>query len=478
MKFWIVALLLVLLCGIAPGSLAAPAPESGPAATTILNPAFKQAVVAALGALHTAGYALRGKLVPMGEELLAVFLALSLGWSIFNGLMAQRLDAMFKDIINELIIALIALVLLWTWTGQGQAGGMSMSNFLTQGLNELVAPFISSANGGGTTQAVTTSVAEWQIVDDCFAAAGNIMSVIPKIWQGTTVGGTILNVVKNALQGIFIGEATGPGFAIAYIMLVTVVSLICALTVLTVMLFGLLYINLGDFIIYIGLAIGPVFVATLALPPIRQMFTRWLDFVLSGVFYKVIAVVIASFLPPLFAVISQNSTTVVAMDSAWIWDIAKNILGFLVYGVVMLFWSGFTLFLIKQVPTLAHSLIGGTNLHVTRLSVVMPPLAKKAVSVVKGVAMAGLGAAGGVAGEASAAAGGVAGEASAAAGGAGAKMEFQEMTKQELGENRYKTGAAQEFRDRMHKIKRRKALASMKAGLTDGEEDGEEDGGE
>ena len=471
MRFWIIALLLASLCGIAPDSLAAPAP--GPAATTIptiSNPAFKQAVVAALNGLHTAGYALRGKLVQTGEELLAVFLALSLGWSIFNGLMAQRLDAMFKDIINELIIALIALVLLWTWTGPGQVGSMSMSNFLTQGLNGLVAPFISPV-AAGPNQAVTTQVAEMQIIDDCFAAAGNILSVIPKIWQGTTVGGTIVNMAENALQGIFIGETTGPGFAIAYIMLVIVISFICALTVLTVMLFGLLYINLGDFIIYVGLAIGPVFVATLALPPIRQMFTRWLDFVLTGVFYKVIAVVVAAFLPPLFAAISTNSTTVVALNSAWIWDIAKNILGFLLYGAIMLFWSGFTLFLIKQVPTLAHSLIGGTNLHVTHLGAVMPPLAKKAVSVVKSVAMAGLGAAGGVAGEASVTAGG----ASVAAGGADAKTEYREMTKQDLAENRHKTGAAQEFRDRMHKIKRRKALASMKGGLTDDEGDNEEE---
>ncbi len=342
------------------------------AATTIINADFKKSIRAEIAAMQTAGIALAPTLVQMGKDLLAIFFAIMLAWYIFEGMAERQMDVMFKKIINHIFIGMIALEMLLGWTG---SSGIGVSNFLTNGLNELSMPF--STAGNPSNQVIDVY---WKAITSVLGVIGNLFNGMG-FWRGAKLAGEL------ALQSIVpVGmEQIAIGMFLAYIALVIVVSLVCAATLLLAMLYSLLFIQMGDFIIYLGLAVGPVFVATLVFPPASNYFTKWLEFVISGGMYKLVAVVIGALMAPLFAAINDNSVSVVVLDSAWVWEIGKNILGFLVYGAIMFFWSVLAYAMAKQIPGFVHALAGGMHLHVSSLSSMAPSFVPSAAKAPAGM---------------------------------------------------------------------------------------------
>ncbi len=364
MKFCVRTLLwLVLMLAAAGCSVSAQAATSAPAATTgndmVLNgqQSFKQSVVAVIGAMHVAGAKLAPLLVPTGKKLLAVFFALTAGWNIFQGILSGQMDQVIRTLINQILVTLIALEILLGWT---DTAGVGVAGFLTVGMEQLSQPF---GAGSGPTD---------QMVDNYWNAIVDLLEVIPQMWDHGSWLSRAKFVAQLSVQGIVVPELFAWGMVLLYVVLVVWVVLICAGTLVVAMLYSLLFINMGDFIIYIALAVGPVFVATLAFPPANHYFSKWLEFAISGGIYKLIAVVLSALMLPVFNIIYQYAGNVVGLDSGWLWEIGKNILGFIVYGIIMLFWSFMAYSLSKQIPTFSHALASGMSLHIQSLSAMKP----------------------------------------------------------------------------------------------------------
>ena len=435
------------------------------AATGTPPPNFEALLTTTLSALHTAGVALAGTLIPLGEQLTGVFFAVMFAWAVIEGTMAGNLEQMFKKLFNQMMIAGIVFEILQGWT---DSSGINIFGFVTTGLNQLITPFYPA--GGGTPSDTVVGV-YWKAIQSIY---GILNGVLNDLSVHNPIGG--FGSWIKALFGV--GKGMSPLTLLVIAALVIIVVLVCVSILVISLLYSLLYTNLGDFIIYLGMAVGPVFVATLIFPPASHYFNKWLEFVISGGIYKLVAVAMISLLAGVFSSVGAAGTKIVTLASGtfW-WNGIDAVFTFVLYSIVLIFWCLFAYFLTKQIAMFAHALAGGVNLHAGSLSSMVPAhLSNIKLSSGKksgGGSGGGSGSSGGSGGSGGGGEHDGEGEADSVETG-----KYREMTKQELAENMHKVGAAREFRDRMHKIKRRKALASMKSGLTDGEEDGEEGGGE
>lgn len=444
-------------------------PGAAHAAATVVPPNFEALLSTTLNALHTAGVALAGTLIPLGEQLTGVFFAVMFAWAVIEGTMAGNLEQMFKKLFNQMMIAGIVFEILQGWT---DSSGINIFGFVTTGLNQLITPFYPA--GGGTPSDTVVGV-YWKAIQSIYGILNGVLNDLSTHNPIGGFGGWI-----KAMFGV--GKGMSPLTLLVIAALVIVVVLVCVSILVIALLYSLLYTNLGDFIIYLGMAVGPVFVATLIFPPASHYFNKWLEFVISGGIYKLVAVAMISLLAGVFSSVGAAGTQIVTLASGtfW-WNGLGAVFTFVLYSIVLIFWCLFAYFLTKQIAMFAHALAGGVNLHAGSLSSLVPAhLSNLKLSSGKesgGGGSGGGGSGGGGSGGGGGEGGGSGGEGGehSGAGEAGSAEtgKYREMTKQELAENMHKVGAAQEFRDRMHKIKRRKALASMKGGLTDNEEENE-----
>ncbi len=310
-------------------------------------PDFGKELYAGLSAMHTAGAALASRLVPVGEQLLGVFFAIMLVWYIFEGMAEQQLDSMFRKIIQHTMRAMIAMELLASW---GSPSGVGVAHFLEYGLDELSTPF---------TQAGDPSD---KVIDVYYQAIQGMFSMVTNDLSSFS----LYSVAKSAVSG-------GLGWMLLMAILTLVVALICVALLMLSMTYALIYVNIGAFIVYIGLAVGPVFVATLVFPPAQGYFQNWMSFVISGGIYKLVAVVVGDIMAQVLIEVGKHGSNVAIMaNGAGAFSGAFDLLKFLLYSLLLVFWSLFAYFLTKHISNFVHALAGGINLHMGSLSSLKP----------------------------------------------------------------------------------------------------------
>jgi hypothetical protein len=325
-----------------------------PAINTVLAaspaPDFGKELYAGLTAMHTAGAALASKLVPVGEQLLGVFFAIMLVWYIFEGMAEQQLDSMFRKIIQHTMLAMIGMELLASW---GSPTGLGVAHFLEYGLDELSTAFTQAGDPSDKVIDVYD-----QAIQGMFSMVTNDLSNF-----------SLYNVAKSAVGG-------GLGWMLLMAILTLIVALICVALLMLSMTYALIYINIGAFIVYIGLAVGPVFVATLVFPPAQGYFQNWVNFVISGGIYKLVAVVVGDIMAQVLIEVGKHGSNVAMMaNGAGVFSGAFDLLKFLLYSLLLVFWSLFAYFLTKHISNFVHSLAGGINLHMGSLSSLRPSMA-------------------------------------------------------------------------------------------------------
>ena len=309
---------------------------------------FGTQIVAALTAMQTAGAAMSGTLIPTGEKLLAILYAVTLAWYVYEGLAAQQLDMLFKKMISHTLIALIALEMLWGWTG---SSGIGVANFLTAGMNTLGDQF---TQGGDPAD---------NIINAYYPA---IESAIGIMYAGVVHIDDAMAAASNPISALV---ALGGAFALYS--LSSVFALISAGLLAIAMIYSLFFANLGDFIIYVGLAVGPIFVATLVFPAAQGFFSKWLEFVISGGIYKLVAVVIGKLLAEILIRIDAGTATLIA-DNATFWTGGGSFVELIGMFSILIFWSLFAYFITKQIPHFVTALSGGVNIHLSSLRSLAP----------------------------------------------------------------------------------------------------------
>lgn len=329
----------------------------------VTSTSFSANVMSGLTGMHVAGALMASILVPTGINLLAVFYAITLVWYVYEGLASQQLDMLFKKMISHTVIAGIAMEMLLGWSDPNSGS-------------------ISDPTGGGAFKGMGIGIANFLIsgmgsLNDAFTTAGDPADQVIAVFYKAIVG--VLSIVDSAtanFSSLHIVEATvtgGLNMLLILEILTIAVGLICAGILTIAMVYALFYVNLGDFIIYIGLAVGPIFVATLVLPAAQGFFPKWLEFVISGGMYKLIAVVVGGLWANLFTVVGQSGADIVTLtNGTWLWGTTGAILEFFSYALILIFWSLFTYFITKQIPHFVTALIGGANLHLGSLKSLVP----------------------------------------------------------------------------------------------------------
>ena len=362
-RFLFLMLLIMLTVGYAQGGFAADTTVTAPAtgggwdasggtlpnfaAGPVQSP-FGAQISAALSAMQTAGAAMAGTLVSTGETLLYVFYAITLAWYVYEGMASQQPDMLFKKMISHTMIALIALEMLWGWTG---SGGIGITNFLIAGMNTLGDEF---THGGDPAD---------NVIDAYYPA---IQSAIGVIYAGVTHLGADMAVCAEPICeiGVFVGE-------FLLFMVSASFAMLSAGLLAIAMTYALFFANLGDFIIYVGLAVGPIFVATLVFPAAQGFFSKWLEFVISGGMYKLIAVVVGTLLAQILIQIDASTSTLIT-DNSTLWTGGGSLVELVGVFFLLIFWSLFAYFITKQIPHFVTALTGGANIHLSSMSSLAP----------------------------------------------------------------------------------------------------------
>lgn len=362
-----------------------------------------QDITTVMGTIHQAGGKLAGALLPMGKGLLAILTGIGLAWAILTGMMAVSLEKSISQMLNILVYAGFATAMLLGWGGAGDANSIGVSSFFFQGM-DAISSAISEASGSGSSSDVTDLV-----VTNSFNAITSMFSLVGAVMDIKT-GGGIFN-----LGPVFLGVVSGA--------LVVIVVLVGAGILAITMALTLVYYNMGTFMIYIGLAVGPLFVAMMVMKSTFGYFEGWLQFMLGAAMYKIVGLIMTILTAAIFDSLAEQ-----AADLAI--DAATTDGGVLAFSIVILaaFWAVMAFMMAKQIPSIATSLVGGANLRADMpASRQIQGAASKAAKPAAGLAAKGAGAIGGAAKTAAGNLGGNALKAGAKAAGARAMATAKAM---------------------------------------------------
>ncbi len=330
------------------GVLAVFLPGIVQASTTVVSgspPDLASIIVTTMSAMNSAGASMAGKLVHTGEQLSAVLFALMFAWQVLQGIMAQRMDALIRNILSLCLTFAIVMLMLGSW---GSNAGMGIRAFVVDGMNSLSAAFAPS--GADPTD---------RVIDQFGLAIGDCVTLVSR--------------AVAYMPPFRMDDLAASMYGLGLVAIIAIVSGICIYALVIALAFSILYINQGAFIVYIGLAVGPVFVALLLFPPANGFFQRWADFIISGGVLKLVSVLVSALLAALFGNLQTSGTQLLQLVTRQaIQSGSFDITGFLAWCLEMLFWAFFSYQLVKEIPSFSHALSGGARGGVTSLANILP----------------------------------------------------------------------------------------------------------
>ncbi len=331
---------------LVPGLLVLCLPVIAQASVVGSNPPdLASIIVTTMSAMNSAGASMAGKLVHTGEQLSAVLFALMFAWQVIQGIMAQRLDALMRNILSLSLTFAIVMLMLGSW---GSNSGMGIRAFVVDGMNSLSATFAPS-------DADPTD----RVIDQFGLAIGDCV--------------TLMSRAVAYMPPFRLDDLAASMYGLGLVAIIAIVAGTCIYTLVIALAFSILYINQGAFIVYIGLAVGPVFVALLLFPPANGFFQRWVDFIISGGVLKLVSVLVSALLAALFGNLQTSGTQLLQLVTRQAIESGSfDITGFLAWCLEMLFWAFFSYQLVKEIPSFAHALSGGARGGITSLANILP----------------------------------------------------------------------------------------------------------
>lgn len=102
----------------------------------------------------------------------------------------------------------------------------------------------------------------------------------------------IADIVKATIDGFLQNLPTGLGdFAmnVGYFIMIIVMGLAAILAMIVALFFIMIYINIGNVLMAIAMALGPIFVACGVWKVTRTYFDKWLNFLIIAGFYEIVS---------------------------------------------------------------------------------------------------------------------------------------------------------------------------------------------
>lgn len=273
------------------------------------------AIQATLNGVKDAGAGIGGKLVGTGNELLVVLVGIMISWHILNMLLDGTLQETVSKVINTIFVGLIAASFLNNWE--------LVFGFLNEGLTSLLAPLGSSADFQGTLQKILQAIIDiWNIKTWTFNPLHPLKSI----------GSSLEAIPAGALK------------------IIATIAMALAMAVYVIML------NIGDFLLYVAMFLGPVMVPWLVISEASFLFSGWLRFALGAAMYKVVGTTVAFISSGIFAGISAASQTASHVEpGVWLpfdWMAA----------LMVVFWALVSVYLMFQIPDISQALVGGASI--------------------------------------------------------------------------------------------------------------------
>lgn len=288
--------------------------------------------------IASAGAAMAGNLLAAGTALAGGLAVVMLGWNILLWLLDSRVEEVFG---NAMRLVMKGAIVTWILLGYvNTMAGLNVKQMFTSGMNEIAATMTGEASPSDTMSTgvsilfksmVTVKNGIFSAKDDPAAStampAGTADQVI-EFFKSITPQ-NMLRLLMKLLLGL-------------------IVIVILGITLGVYVLVNLL----GDILVFLGLAIGPILIPWLLWEASEFLFNGWLKFMVAAGLIKVAA---AAMLKLTQGVLEGLTTASKVVGASMLTDASIDILA----SVLMVLFAVFIAWLMLRVPDIANGLVSG-----------------------------------------------------------------------------------------------------------------------
>lgn len=295
-----------------------------------------------------------------GAGLARALFMISLAWLLFRMSLDTKDVAVKVEMIRLVAKGMIVFVMLASWTSSssipsGLSGyhlpSSSVQDLVVDSFDQLQTPIFNKVgmDKGTMVKAVGNIWATyWKASDQ----RGNIRDQARAQAAGKSVWAWLSDNVSLSLDAIVDKAIT---FVVAIIVAALAVGLIGGY---------LFMIYLGDIMVIVGMTVGPLMVACLPFVyrPVAQLFDKWILFMISAGFFKLVAALVAALTIGTMATIQGMVNAMYAQATTSNASIANQTLfagGFLASLVLTILYMLFGLILMLYIPKLVDGLMRG-----------------------------------------------------------------------------------------------------------------------
>lgn len=292
--------------------------------------------------IANAGASMASNLIATGTALAGALAAVMLGWHIVLWLLESPVEEIFGGLVR---LVLKGAIVTWILLGYvNTLAGLNVKQMFTDGINGITARMIGDA-AASDTMSVGVSILARSIVtvkNGIFSAKDDpaASSATPAA-TGDQASGldfykylSPLNLLKLLLK-LFLG---------------LIVILILGLTLGIYVLVNML----GDILVFIGLAIGPILIPWLLWEAAAFLFDGWLRFMIAAGLIKVVSAAMLKLTQGVLDGLTEATRTV---GESMLTDAGIDILA----SVIMVLFAVFVGVLMWLVPTIANGLVSGST---------------------------------------------------------------------------------------------------------------------
>jgi type IV secretory pathway VirB6-like protein len=278
-----------------------------------------------LSEVTCASMALSSNLISEGHDLLAVLLLVMVTFHLLLALLGADWGSTMVDLFRLFIKAAVVTYLLNFWSSD-------VVNFFTTQFDKLADKASGGASGAGQALAMG-----WKAIEEIFGIGTAVDCVKP----GATGDGPPCRDGNYGISDVFklIGDLPS-----------MLLKLIAAIYVVGMMVGYVVVMFTGVVVLGLGMAVGPILIPCLVFPPLENLFSNWLGFMITGGFYKIVGAIVVGIMTAMFSVLGLIASEVNASG-------AINIIAALLMIVIAMVGKEF----MWAVPEYAASL-GGVRL--------------------------------------------------------------------------------------------------------------------
>lgn len=324
-----------------------------PAEAAVSN--FSQTTINLLDTIAASGDKYADKLAGYhgyGFRLSVILLFIGIAWALIESILGDNKNVI-ATCLKTAVVWAIAASFIVNWAPPGDSDGeallftTSVKGFFTGGMDKLTLEATGQTNKQTTEKVVT------DFSNVIMSLVFNISSASEEEKkQQADANNQIKKVSFNSTVSGFFSFDMGDKI-IGYLF-----RIISAVFVLWALVSFIFMLNMGQIMIYVGLVVGPIFVAFLVLKQTNFLFSSWIKFMISASLYQLIGIVIALLLIGSGPVGSPDAGVLSILSEYSIQSGNSNESSVFI-SMIILFYSILAKHIMDKTDNIATSLAGG-----------------------------------------------------------------------------------------------------------------------